>query len=208
MIYHTINTLRPRQNGRHFPDDIFKCIFLNENVWILIKISLKFVPNGIINKTPASVQIMAWRRTGDKPLSEPMLVSLPTHLCVTQPQWVEHGIISECSTRTRPKLWTRVKFYHIMVPSCYAGVYQLSVPWLGLKIVIDRFFFRTMLNPNEQSTLNMNQRDFIEMLFCHLQSTIMEISKLSFVSRCITLFTVSCTAVEVGKLHVLFHFHA
>ena len=29
-----VNTLRPRQNGRYFPDDIFKCIFLNENVWI------------------------------------------------------------------------------------------------------------------------------------------------------------------------------
>ena len=27
-----INTLRPRQNSRHFPDDIFKCIFLNGNV--------------------------------------------------------------------------------------------------------------------------------------------------------------------------------
>ena len=26
-----INTLRPRQNGCHFPDDIFKCIFVNEN---------------------------------------------------------------------------------------------------------------------------------------------------------------------------------
>ena len=28
------NTLRPRQNGRHFLDDTFKCIFLNENIWI------------------------------------------------------------------------------------------------------------------------------------------------------------------------------
>ena len=37
-----INTLRPRQNGRHFPNDIFKCIFLNENVQISIRISLKF----------------------------------------------------------------------------------------------------------------------------------------------------------------------
>ena len=44
-----INTLRPRQNSRFFPDDIFKCIFLNENVWISIKISLKFVPKGPIN---------------------------------------------------------------------------------------------------------------------------------------------------------------
>ena len=39
-----INTLRPRQNGRHFPDDIFKCIFVNENIWISINITLKFVP--------------------------------------------------------------------------------------------------------------------------------------------------------------------
>ena len=39
------NIFRPRQNGRNFPDDIFKCIVLNENVWISIKISLKFVPS-------------------------------------------------------------------------------------------------------------------------------------------------------------------
>ena len=83
-----INTLRPRQNGRHFADDIFKCIFLNENAWILIKISLKFVPKGSINNIPALVQIMAWRRPGDKPLFEPMLVRIPTHICVTRPQWV------------------------------------------------------------------------------------------------------------------------
>ena len=37
----SLNTLRLRQNGRHFPDDIFKCIFFNENVWIFIKISLR-----------------------------------------------------------------------------------------------------------------------------------------------------------------------
>ena len=75
----TVNTLRPRQNGRHFADDIFKCIFLNENVWIPIKISLKFVPHGPINNIPALVWIMAWRRPGDKPLSGPMMVRLPTH---------------------------------------------------------------------------------------------------------------------------------
>ena len=81
--------LRPRQNGRHFADDIFKCILLNENVWITIKNSLKFVPMVPISNIPALVQIMAWRRPGDKPLSEPMLVSLPTHICVTRPQWVK-----------------------------------------------------------------------------------------------------------------------
>ena len=82
------NTLRPRQNGRLFSDDIFKCIFLNKNIWILIKISLTFVPKGPINNIKALVQIMAWRRPGDKPLSEPMMVRLLTHLCVTRPQWV------------------------------------------------------------------------------------------------------------------------
>ena len=81
-----VDTLRPRQNGRHFPDDISKCIFFNENVWISFKISRKFVPKGPINNTPAFVQIMAWRRPGDKPLSEPMMVGLLTHICVTRPR--------------------------------------------------------------------------------------------------------------------------
>ena len=84
------NTLRPRKNGRHFADDMFKCIFLNENVWIPIEISLKFVPEGSIDNNPALFQIMAWRRPGDKPLSEPMMVSSLTHICVTRPQWVNY----------------------------------------------------------------------------------------------------------------------
>ena len=85
-----INTLRPRQEGRHFPDDISKCIFLNENVWILIKISLKFVPQRTIENIPALVQIMAWQQPGDKSLSAPMMVSLLTHICVTRPQLVNN----------------------------------------------------------------------------------------------------------------------
>ena len=89
LIWSIFNTLRPRQNGRHFPDDTFKCIFLNENVWIVIKFSLKFVPKCSINNIPALVQIMAWRRPGEKPLSEPMMVILLTHICVTRPQWVK-----------------------------------------------------------------------------------------------------------------------
>ena len=81
-----IITLRPRQNGRRFTDDTFMRIFLNENVRISIKISLKFVPAGPIDNIPALVQIMAWRRSGDKALSEPMMVSLLMHICVTRPQ--------------------------------------------------------------------------------------------------------------------------
>ena len=80
--------------GRHFADDIFKRIFLNENIWIPIKISLKMVPKGSFNNIPALVQIMAWRRAGDKPLSELMLVRSLTHICVTRPQWVKKIIVS------------------------------------------------------------------------------------------------------------------
>ena len=86
-----LNTLRPRQNGRHFADDPFKRIFLNENVWISRKISLKFVARVRINNIPALVPIMAWRRSGDKPLSKPIMVSLLTHICVTRPQWVNQA---------------------------------------------------------------------------------------------------------------------
>ena len=94
FLFHLIfvNSLRPRRNGRYNADDIFKCIFsefLKENVWIPTKISLKFVPKGPINNIPALVQIMAWRRPSDKPLSEPMMVSLLTHICVTRPQWAK-----------------------------------------------------------------------------------------------------------------------
>ena len=86
IMWIAINTLRPRQDGRRFADDTFKRIFLDENVRISIKISLKFVPKGPINNIPVLIKIMAWRRSGDKPLSEPMMVSLPTHICVTRPQ--------------------------------------------------------------------------------------------------------------------------
>ena len=88
----SLNTLRPGQNGRNFADDIFKCIFLRENARISLDISLKFVSKVRINNIPAFVQIMARRRPGDKPLSEPMMVRLPTHICVTRPQWVKSWI--------------------------------------------------------------------------------------------------------------------
>ena len=69
-----INTLRLMENGCHFVDDNFKCIFLNANYWILIKILLKFVPKGLNNNIP---------------LSDSMMVNLPMYTCVMQPQWVK-----------------------------------------------------------------------------------------------------------------------
>ena len=74
------NSSPPGQNGRHFADDVLKCIFVNENCCVLIEISLKYVCKVPINNNPALVQIMAWRWTGDKPLSEPMLSSLDAYM--------------------------------------------------------------------------------------------------------------------------------
>ena len=127
-LWTTVNTLRPRQNKRHFADDIFKYIFLNENGWILIKISLKFVPKGGINNIPALVQIMAWCHPDDKPLSELMLDRSLTHICVTRPRWVKCIIAwnndtafsyvaesthSLCITIYMSNLYMKCKYIHI-----------------------------------------------------------------------------------------------
>ena len=57
-------------------DDIFKCIFLNENDKIPIQISLKLVPRGPIDNKPPLVQVMVWRRKGDKPLPEALMAQV------------------------------------------------------------------------------------------------------------------------------------
>ena len=74
-----INTLRPRQNGRHFTDDTFKSIFLNENVIISIKISLKFVRKGTNKNIPALVQIMAWRPSCSENIQHNLMIVSSTY---------------------------------------------------------------------------------------------------------------------------------
>ena len=66
-----------------------KCIFMNEKFCITIPTSRKFVSKDPIDNKSALTQVMAWRRPGDKPLSEPMMASLLTHICVNRPQWVK-----------------------------------------------------------------------------------------------------------------------
>ena len=82
-----VNKYRLRQIGCHFADNTLKRIFLNENVRIFIKISLKFVSKGSINNIPALAQIMVWCQPGNKPLSEPKMVRLLTYICITRSQW-------------------------------------------------------------------------------------------------------------------------
>ena len=121
IIKHLVNTLSPRQNERHFADDTFKCIFLKENVSISIKISRKFVPKNPIDNISGLFQIMAWRRPGDKPLSEAMMVSLLMHICFAQPQWVK--IFTEVSN-----LWVYMEkycsLYQIKLPLSHAIIYE------------------------------------------------------------------------------------
>ena len=100
-----LNSLRPRRNRRHFADDIIKCILLCENVLISIKISLKFIPKGPINNIPALVQIMAWRRTGDKPLSEPMMIISLTHICDTRPRLVNSLPAGRCGNNSKSEIF-------------------------------------------------------------------------------------------------------
>ena len=156
----TVITLRPRQNGRHFPDAIFKWIFLNENVWISIKISLKFVPKVPIKNIPALVQIMSWRRSGDKPLSEPMMDSLLTHMrhsasmsyaCLVfsgpnsanRRLHLPHSAIGK--TPVRIILWCPIT--KMLIKACFLvqpleqeGVYQKCCISLCSKVFINHFY--------------------------------------------------------------------
>ena len=93
---HGIYTNTSTHWGRDKMAAIFQTTFSNGFSWMKLyefwlKISLKFVPRGRINNILALVQIMAWRQQGDKPLSEPMMVSSLTHICVIWPQWVNNA---------------------------------------------------------------------------------------------------------------------
>ena len=146
---HWVNTWRPRQHGRHFADDTFKHTFLNENVRIPIKNSLKFVRKGPINNIPALAQIMAWRQSGDMQLPEPMVAKLPTHICVTRPQWIN----SQKTSYISPSQAKDKVEYSVLKHGQFSPKYsQETPPWLSSKgklwgvmlyfayiIVLDRF---------------------------------------------------------------------
>ena len=76
MILKFINTWRHQQNSPQFADNIFKCIFFNENYDTLIQISLKIIPKGVIDNMPPLFQVMAWCRLGDRPLLESVMIQI------------------------------------------------------------------------------------------------------------------------------------
>ena len=136
VISWSVITLRLRQNWRHFADNIFKCIFLNENVWISLNISLKCVPNVWISNTAALVQIMARCRPAGKPLSEPMMVKLRTHICIARAlmsynmildmaqKLLWQAIMHALSCFKRPLTVYPKKYAHGFVVLCFVVVMQ------------------------------------------------------------------------------------
>ena len=126
--------------------------FLEWNVWISINISLKFVPKGPINNIHALVQIMAWHRPGDKPLSEPMLIILLTHICVTRPQWVNlkdrypwragvpHFLLCFYQTRSAWSRDQRSTWKRSAVHNFAPTVMKFCVMWEGLSLPHDTKF--------------------------------------------------------------------
>ena len=78
----------PAQNRRHFGDDISNTLSCREIYEFRLNCTA-FFPKGPIYYFSALVQKMAWCRSSDKPISEPMLVRLPTLIRITRPQWVK-----------------------------------------------------------------------------------------------------------------------
>ena len=118
------NSLRPRWNWPYLADGMFKYIFWNENIFILIKIKPKLIPNGPINNILTIFQIMARHSPGDMPLSESMMIILLMHICVTQPHWVKPD------DQVLISLWMKI------VPVNKTNLLQSKVlpEWIGIKM--------------------------------------------------------------------------
>ena len=87
--YHILAHWSRNKTAAMFADDIFKCIFLNENLRNLIHLSLKFVPKCPIKNNPSLFQIMTWCRAGDKPYLNQWWSTSITHIRVTRPESVK-----------------------------------------------------------------------------------------------------------------------
>ena len=124
-----VNTLRPRQNDCHFTAYIFNCIFFQWKLLYLDLISLKYVPSGTNIKMPALIKIIACCRPGDKPLSEPMMVFL-THICVTQPQWVNSSRLSDMYAIMNCHHWHRWCLVTCGMPSYYQNQFWFITTWI------------------------------------------------------------------------------
>ena len=99
--------------------------------WLSFRISPNFVPNGSITNIPVLVQIMAWRRWGNKPLSVPIIVSLQTYICFTRPQRVDGYDAGPSITKAIRKCWKEftVMKHHAIYQVCFFFKGEHSQHW-------------------------------------------------------------------------------
>ena len=108
-------------------DDMFKYSFVNENVLISIKCSLKFVSEGPIDIKPLLVQVMAWRRKGDKPLSEPMIPFNNAYEMIINTLYPVVGASLIISTEMNDRYILKVRCI------LFVGHWNVGSPWFPLR---------------------------------------------------------------------------
>ena len=107
----------PGQNGRHFADDRFKGIFINENFCILIRISLKFVPKGQLTISQHWFrQCLGAKQATSNYLNQCWPSSL-THIWGTRGRWVNNQ-----------RLFPWHHYHHIIVSS-HSQMMSMPRPW-------------------------------------------------------------------------------
>ena len=126
-------------------DNIFKCIYLNENENILIQISLQLVPRSPIDNKPALVQVVAWPWTGNKPLPEPMMTQFTVHICGNRgdelnpaltpfPELKSTLCILQKKWRCYKEVWKEIQLYTIICSLLVFPYRQCPGPWFNIKM--------------------------------------------------------------------------
>ena len=136
----SINSSPCGQNGRHFADDIFKSFFVNKEYLNLTLISLKFVPKGPIDNKSTLDQVMAWCRTGDKPLPEPILPYSMMHICGTRGSCVNVTFFDSHNKLTVT--------WHAIILMYITSTYSDIMTKMAIPLCSDENFTIILLNSN------------------------------------------------------------
>ena len=161
---------------------------------------MKFVPKGPINNIPALVHIMAWRRPGDEPLSEPMLVSLTTHICVTRPQWVNSLAPGRCGSNFRSTL-----FKLIIQNSGYGTYCYIALKWMPRNHTNKKSMLVQVMAWCHQATSHYMSQSWPSSMS---SPDLNELKNLTFLFRCkliSTQYNIERMRMRLSVLHNLLH---
>ena len=194
----SFNTWRPRQNGCQFAVDIFKFIFISEN-WILFRIQLKYVSNG-----PALVQIMAWYRTGSKPLSETSVTSFVDAHMLHSDSMISNTANFPTNTYTAPFSFFRKSDMSSLSELGAWSIYtNVTRKFVGpIRCTCGRSNTTTLFVVSSMSLLRCNQQSFpciwIHRYWVHIHafSTLFSVEKKVITTTTITITTAAATTVN------------